>query len=94
MSCNYIRKVTVKSFMLILARTVFALSHIHCISSLNFCSTRQRCSVVLRFLDTNCVNVAASDNSMQTKCNKHTACGWIWAHKDFEILEMVVDVKI
>nr|POE70972.1 hypothetical protein CFP56_14714 [Quercus suber] len=73
MSCNYIRKVTVRHWG---------------------DSKLVRCSVVLRFLDTNCVNVAASDNSMQTKCNKHTACGWIWAHKDFEILEMVVDVKI
>ena len=41
---------------------------------------------ILHMLSLNSINII--------RCNKHTACGWIWAHKDLEILEMVVDVKI
>ena len=41
---------------------------------------------ILHMLSLNSINII--------RCNKHTACGWIWAHKDFEIEEMVVDVKI
>ena len=41
---------------------------------------------ILHMLGLNSINII--------RCNKHTACGWIWAHKDFKIEEMVVDVKI